>query len=135
MQVVQVSRNKWDYFVETREVGLVRAVSPQMKALASVPDSRCVAVTACGHFDGGPSFDFVSRVFGPAVGVDEDPVTGTPPIALCKIIDVTVRTQARPIVALRRIGVNDSTRTSSSHTKHPSAVHRFDPQSLAWFLT
>jgi len=53
----------------------VRAISPDIPALAAVDTGETalgVAVTAPG--DDGT--DFVSRFFGPWVGVDEDPVTG-----------------------------------------------------------
>jgi PhzF family phenazine biosynthesis protein len=49
----------------------VRAVSPDIRALARI-DTRGVIVTAPGT-----DADFVSRFFAPAVGVDEDPVTGS----------------------------------------------------------
>ncbi len=46
---------------------------PDFKRLASV-GCRGVVVTAQGD---DPRFDFLSRFFAPAVGVDEDPVTGS----------------------------------------------------------
>lgn len=49
----------------------IRALQPDMARLAAL-DYRGVIVTAPG---GG--YDFVSRFFGPAVGVPEDPVTGS----------------------------------------------------------
>jgi PhzF family phenazine biosynthesis protein len=54
----------------------VRACAPDMKALAAI--DLMVIVTAPG--DGGD--DVVSRVFVPAWGVDEDPVTGSAHAAL-----------------------------------------------------
>ena len=51
----------------------VRAVRPDFDAVAR-SDARLVAVTAPGD---RPGIDFVSRAFAPAVGVDEDPVTGS----------------------------------------------------------
>ncbi|MEU3274690.1 PhzF family phenazine biosynthesis protein [Saccharomonospora sp. NPDC006951] len=51
----------------------VRALDPDLTAVAKWP-FRCVMVTAEGDRAG---IDFVSRVFGPAVGVPEDPVTGS----------------------------------------------------------
>lgn len=54
----------------------VRACTPDMKALAGI--DLMVIVTAPG--DGG--HDVVSRVFVPAWGVDEDPVTGSAHAAL-----------------------------------------------------
>lgn len=54
----------------------VLATRPDFGALGRLAlpgDPMCVAVTAPGA---DPDVDFVSRVFGPWVGVDEDPVTG-----------------------------------------------------------
>lgn len=48
----------------------VRALSPDLAALGRV-GKECVCVTAPGN-----ETDFVSRVFAPAVGIPEDPVTG-----------------------------------------------------------
>jgi len=53
----------------------VAALQPDLTALARI-DTRAVVVTAAGDVDGGPAH-FVSRVFGPRVGVPEDPVTGS----------------------------------------------------------
>jgi len=50
----------------------VRKVSPDFAALAAI-DARGICVTA----PGSGSYDFVSRFFAPAVGIDEDPVTGS----------------------------------------------------------
>jgi PhzF family phenazine biosynthesis protein len=58
------------------DAAAVRACTPDMKALGKI-DVMAI-VTACG--DGG--CDVVSRVFVPAWGVDEDPVTGSAHAAL-----------------------------------------------------
>ncbi|QDU86583.1 putative isomerase YddE [Planctomycetes bacterium Pla163] len=52
----------------------VRALRPDFGALARL-DARGVIATAAGDDAAAP--DFVSRFFGPAVGVDEDPFTGS----------------------------------------------------------
>jgi PhzF family phenazine biosynthesis protein len=49
----------------------VRRVSPDFALLGQV-DCRGVIITA-----GGEKCDFVSRFFGPRVGIPEDPVTGS----------------------------------------------------------
>jgi predicted PhzF superfamily epimerase YddE/YHI9 len=51
---------------------------PNFTQLASV-DTRGVIVTARSD---DPRFDFISRFFGPAVGINEDPVTGSAHCAL-----------------------------------------------------
>jgi PhzF family phenazine biosynthesis protein len=56
----------------------VRRMTPDFAALRHVP-VRGVIVTAPGD---EPGCDFVSRFFAPAVGVDEDPVTGSAHSAL-----------------------------------------------------
>jgi PhzF family phenazine biosynthesis protein len=68
-----VSKNKFDYVVELESEQVVRDLQPDMAALKKL-DARAISVT-CGSES--PAFDFVSRVFGPRVGVDEDPVTGS----------------------------------------------------------
>jgi PhzF family phenazine biosynthesis protein len=68
-----VHRGRDDYLVELADAEAVRAVRPDFAALRSIP-TRGVIVTAAG---GAADADFVSRFFGPAVGIDEDPVTGS----------------------------------------------------------
>ena len=72
-----VGRNQTDYLVELASESLVREVQPDFRRLASVP-MRGVMITAAGSSRAvSPRYDFVSRFFAPAVGVDEDPVTGS----------------------------------------------------------
>jgi PhzF family phenazine biosynthesis protein len=52
----------------------VRELSPEIAAVARL-DAMAVVVTA--DADKGQPYDFVSRVFAPNVGLDEDPVTGS----------------------------------------------------------
>lgn len=68
-----VFRGKTDILVRAATAAEVRAVKPNLDVVAGWP-ARCVIVTAPGD---KPGIDFVSRVFGPAVGVPEDPVTGS----------------------------------------------------------
>jgi PhzF family phenazine biosynthesis protein len=69
-----VGRGRFDYLVELADERAVRGVAPDFKRLAGV-DCRGVIVTA--RSDDAERFDFVSRFFCPALGVDEDPVTGS----------------------------------------------------------
>ena len=73
-----VGKSKFDYLVELPTEGEVRAVVPDLGALAQV-DARGVIVTSRSD---SPEYDFVSRFFAPAAGVDEDPVTGSTHCAL-----------------------------------------------------
>ena len=54
----------------------VAGLQPDFRALGAATDS-CIIATAPGD-----ACDFVSRFFGPAVGIDEDPVTGSAHCAL-----------------------------------------------------
>ncbi|WP_236797036.1 PhzF family phenazine biosynthesis protein [Amycolatopsis sp. GM8] len=71
--VKEVLRGKWDILVRAADAAEVRGLEPDLGAIAGW-DARCVVVTAPGD---RPGVDVVSRVFGPAVGVPEDPVTGS----------------------------------------------------------
>ena len=68
-----VARGRFDFLVELPTAGAVRALHPDMHRLADM-ETRGVIVTAPAD-DG--DYDFVSRWFGPRVGVPEDPVTGS----------------------------------------------------------
>ncbi|MFC7733177.1 PhzF family phenazine biosynthesis protein [Actinomadura keratinilytica] len=68
-----------DLLVRVADETAVRKLTPDIPALARL-DARVVIVTAPA--DPGAPYDFASRVFGPAVGVDEDPVTGSAHCAL-----------------------------------------------------
>jgi PhzF family phenazine biosynthesis protein len=66
-----------DLLVEVASESVVRQLQPDMGLLAKIK-VRGVIVTAKAT----KKYDFVSRFFGPAVGVDEDPVTGSAHCAL-----------------------------------------------------
>ena len=68
-----VGKSTFDYLVEVDSEEVVRSLAPDMGLLNTVP-IRGVMVTAPAST---PGFDFVSRFFAPAAGVDEDPVTGS----------------------------------------------------------
>lgn len=70
---VFVGRNRFDHLVVLDSPAAVRSVRPNFRQLGEIP-TRGVIVTA--QADGQP-YDFVSRFFAPAVGVDEDPVCGS----------------------------------------------------------
>lgn len=60
-----------DYMVVMESEAEVAALDPDFRFLKEV-DARGIIVTAKGE-----KVDFVSRFFGPQVGIDEDPVTGS----------------------------------------------------------
>jgi PhzF family phenazine biosynthesis protein len=70
--------NGMDYLVEVRDAGVVRGLTPNFAALSLLP-VRGVIVTSRSD---ASEWDFVSRFFAPAAGVDEDPVTGSAHCAL-----------------------------------------------------
>jgi PhzF family phenazine biosynthesis protein len=70
---VFTGKNGMDYFVDVRDEQVLRNLRPDFVRLAELP-VRGVIVTA--KASGGP-YDFVSRFFAPAVGVAEDPATGS----------------------------------------------------------
>jgi len=71
---VIVGVNDLHHVVELADAATVRALTPDMAALAEVESVSAVAVTATGDVTG---VDFVSRYFAPRHGIDEDPVTGS----------------------------------------------------------
>lgn len=75
---VFVGRYREDYLVEAGDEAAVRGLSPDFSALLKV-ETRGTVVTARAE---GGEFDIVSRFFAPAVGVPEDPVTGSAHCAL-----------------------------------------------------
>jgi predicted PhzF superfamily epimerase YddE/YHI9 len=70
---LHIGKNRFDYLVEVESEAVVRRIFPDFKLLATV-SCRGIIVTASSA---DPKFDFVSRFFAPAAGVDEDPVTGS----------------------------------------------------------
>jgi PhzF family phenazine biosynthesis protein len=77
-EALAVERNQFDYLVQVDSEERVRAVAPDYTSLRKV-EARGVIVTAKASTGG---YDFVSRFFAPAAGVDEDPVTGSAHCAL-----------------------------------------------------
>ncbi len=76
--LLAVGRSCFDYVVEVEDEEAVRGLQPDMGRLRAIP-TRLVIVTSKATSAG---YDFVSRSFGPRVGVDEDPVTGSAHCAL-----------------------------------------------------
>jgi len=66
-------RGRDDVVIELPSAEAVRSYQPDLARLAAL-GSRAVVLTAAGD---RPGVDCVSRVFGPRVGIPEDPVTGS----------------------------------------------------------
>jgi PhzF family phenazine biosynthesis protein len=73
-----VGRAGEDWLIEVESADALLALSPDQGRLKAI-SARGFLVTAAGD---GQDFDFVSRFFGPAVGIAEDPVTGSAHCAL-----------------------------------------------------
>ncbi len=71
-----VFETEFDYLVELESAEVVKNLNPDISALAQL-ESRAIIVTAQGDENSDGSPDFVSRVFAPRVGINEDPVTGS----------------------------------------------------------
>ena len=68
-----IGKSKFDYLVQVEAEETVRGLKPDFAALKRIP-VRGVIVTSRAA---SPGYDFISRFFAPAVGVNEDPVTGS----------------------------------------------------------
>jgi predicted PhzF superfamily epimerase YddE/YHI9 len=71
--VVDRRRGRQDLLVEVSDLAWLRAHQPDIPAILAL-ECRALIVTAASDREG---VDFESRVFCPAVGVAEDPVTGS----------------------------------------------------------
>ncbi|MBM3775890.1 MAG: PhzF family phenazine biosynthesis protein [Acidobacteria bacterium] len=71
--VKYAGRSRFDHLAELESEPAVRDLEPDMAALRQL-GPRGVIVTSRAA---SAEFDFVSRFFAPAAGVDEDPVTGS----------------------------------------------------------
>ncbi|MFF7340023.1 PhzF family phenazine biosynthesis protein [Streptomyces sp. NPDC008163] len=68
-----------DLLVELKDEAAVRGLAPDFAALAGLSRRGVIATAAAATMG---AYDYVSRGFFPAVGIDEDPVTGSAHTAL-----------------------------------------------------
>jgi PhzF family phenazine biosynthesis protein len=68
-----VGKNRFDYLVELASEAELRGLRPDFVRLAKVTERGVIATT---RGEAGP-YDFISRFFAPAAGIDEDPATGS----------------------------------------------------------
>jgi len=71
--VVAAWSNRFDLLAEVESASALRELAPDLARIVALP-TRGVMATARSD---DPEFDFVSRFFAPAVGIAEDPVTGS----------------------------------------------------------
>jgi PhzF family phenazine biosynthesis protein len=69
---LEVTVNAFNYLALLESAALLRALSPDMAALARLDRSGVIVMAP-----GDKGYDFVSRYFAPAKGIPEDPVTGS----------------------------------------------------------
>ncbi|WP_250027434.1 PhzF family phenazine biosynthesis protein [Paractinoplanes maris] len=72
--------NTDDFLLELLDETAVRDLTPDLRALAGYEQRGVIVTARADDPDGG--YDFVSRFFGAAAGVGEDPVTGSAHTAL-----------------------------------------------------
>jgi PhzF family phenazine biosynthesis protein len=72
-KAVWAGRTRFDYLVEVESEEAVRALRPDFARIGQF-EARGLIVTSRAS---RPGYDYVSRFFAPAAGVDEDPATGS----------------------------------------------------------
>lgn len=77
-QVIALGRSRFDYLIEVESESALRALAPDQTLMETVT-TRGFILTSRSDQEG---VDFVSRFFGPAIGIYEDPVTGSAHAAL-----------------------------------------------------
>ena len=73
VQPIHTGKSREDFLIVVATADEVRNVNVDFQQMAKA-ESRGVILTAKSD---DAQFDFISRFFGPAVGIDEDPVTGS----------------------------------------------------------
>jgi PhzF family phenazine biosynthesis protein len=68
-----VGKNQFDYLIEVESENVLRQMKPDFRRLATVPVRGTIVTSRSSN----EVYDFVSRFFAPAAGIDEDPVTGS----------------------------------------------------------
>jgi PhzF family phenazine biosynthesis protein len=75
---VFIGKTSFDYFLVVDSEAAVKNLAPDFRFLKKIPGRGIIITAKSSH----PEYDFISRFFAPAVGVDEDPVTGSAHCAL-----------------------------------------------------
>jgi PhzF family phenazine biosynthesis protein len=73
VQPLYAGKNRFDYIIEVESEQVLSEIHPDFALLAKVPVRGVIVTSKSSRHN----FDFVSRFFGPAAGVNEDPVTGS----------------------------------------------------------
>lgn len=70
----EVYESSLGYLVEVDSEACVRQMRPNFALLSTLPVHGIIVTSLA---DATPEYDFVSRFFAPAIGINEDPVTGS----------------------------------------------------------
>ena len=73
LSAMEVAGSNDQLLVEFASAEIVASLEPDMRAVANLPYKGLICTAPGDGFD----CDFVSRFFAPAIGIDEDPVTGS----------------------------------------------------------
>jgi PhzF family phenazine biosynthesis protein len=68
-----VGKNRFDFLLELESAETVRKITPDFTLLSSIPGRGFIVTSRSDSSE----YDFISRFFAPAFGVNEDPVTGS----------------------------------------------------------
>ena len=68
-----VGKGRFDYLVEIESEQALRRLKPDLRRLSTLPMRGLIVTSRSAD----TKYDFVSRFFAPAAGIDEDPVTGS----------------------------------------------------------
>ena len=73
MEAQYVGKNRFDYLVEFESAESIRKMTPDFTLLSSLGGRGFIVTSRSDSND----YDFISRFFAPAAGINEDPVTGS----------------------------------------------------------
>ena len=69
----KIFHEDWNWIVEVGDPAIIRSLQPNFDLLKKV----CLGGISVTSYSDMESIDFISRVFAPSEGIDEDPVTGS----------------------------------------------------------
>lgn len=73
VEATYIGKTQFDYLVEVASEEVLRRLKPDFKQLATLSVRGIIVTSPCQNSE----YDFASRFFAPAAGIDEDPVTGS----------------------------------------------------------
>jgi PhzF family phenazine biosynthesis protein len=97
-----VGRGRLDHIIELESDDTVRNLRPDHARLASMPGRGFIVTSRSAS----PKADFVSRFFAPAVGINEDPVTGS---AHCTLAPFWISRIGKPNLVGRQVSERGGT--------------------------